>query len=204
MQFPNIPTDNLYKFMAITGLITIILSFASLFYSLNKLMNDQMDLLKNSALSNIDLKYQVNDMYQWSKLADFHISKIPDSIIQSNDYKKIEWYVGDDDTVRISLLEIDYFLESGMITDQSLFALLKTERKIIQNYIDTEKNRVIAKSTRKKLNRRMVFSAFHFFLSVLFTIYGFNLTVKGFRFWYDRHQKYQDMIIKNESEKINE
>lgn len=202
MQIPNIPTDNLYKFMAITGVIILIICYATLYYSMDKINKDMTELSHNLDITGIDMEYFTNDIYRLDKISDILISKMPDSI-----QNLIHAHLNDTlsyDSVGPSILWVDYLLEAGGIKDPNFIAYLNAYKVTVQRQIDFDKTILNAKFIQKKIKNRFRIYIIQSIISFLFMIGGYILAHSGFKKWYDRHQKYQDIIIKNQSEKINE
>lgn len=193
MNLPNLPTDNLYKFFAITGLLILLISIGSYITSFNNLNRDIIEFMKKLDLLEIEINYHHDDIIELDKIlkTDFY-SKLDTSVL--NRYEK--------DTIRnarTSLIKYKYFLNSLPSTDTNLKTFTSLVMESIKNYRMIENKVVEINYYDKRISQNKSLLTGHCILSIIGLIFGIYLTFKGFFNWYFKYQKYQDKLIKKES-----
>jgi hypothetical protein len=156
MDISKLPTDNLYKFLAIFGLIIFLASFypyivlSELETSIGEVKDDSEIVYKkfSSHKDWIDKLSQLADSTKDKKL----IEKIFDISLEEKE-------------------KIDFYYNEGLVVDKEL--------NIIKNKLEQ--------------------ATYLFYVCLGTQAIGFMLMYFGFKFWYQRLQKYQDMIIKREA-----
>jgi hypothetical protein len=201
MEIPSLPTDNLYKFVALTGVLGIVLILY--FYinqrsTLRKELNDQLLNIELSGLDTTLLNIKQHDVDQrLLSFAAFIAEKYPEDISRrkvTNDF--IKEYKTKLDT--ISEFNWMYYL---ILKHPQYMPLIS---QLLETNIEYKEYAV--KSL--KLNREhkyQVDALFHtqellnkLKLSLIAgLIVCVGLTILGFWLWYYRVQVYQDQILKD-------
>ncbi len=78
MNIPNLPSDNLYKFICIGGLILSISSFLSIIYQNQQYANRMFDISYETKLIKEKKDHLINDLNSFEK----HVDKMPVSTAQ--------------------------------------------------------------------------------------------------------------------------
>ena len=159
MDITKFPTDNLYKFLAIFGLVILIISvyypfqLQNQFEKLNADIRTDLDLLHDSVLRQKDRINSLNELVDSSsnKNNEYLLSSQKEEKIKANNFKK-----------DISIIE---------------------------------------KNNNEIININYELNIFKYIASVLIPL-GSLMMIVGFYFWYTKLQRYQDIILKGETQKI--
>lgn len=143
MNLPNIPTDNLYKFMALTGILIIVLSSTLFIVKGNRTQEINQELKKLGSLIDSELSNK-----------ELVILRLKNDETFKKNYKA-------DNSISVYEAETTKLLE---------------ELKLILK--DKPTYRLIA---------------------LVFGFLGITLSLFGFKLWYEKVQKYQDIILENEA-----
>lgn len=181
MQLPNLPTDNLYKFVALTGLILFVLATASAIivpYHLH------MQFLKLNS-----------DMAILCDEQSFLIEKMKSD---NEGYKSYCEYL---ETVkkRKSKKRGDKIIENYFDSDSKEFLAITEKRD--QTILEVRKKRLLIEHQTEVLKYLERETPIVFWVCFALSNLGIIMSAMGFIFWYKRHQVYQDRIIKKEAEK---
>lgn len=174
MQIPKIPTDNLYKFKALSGIILIIASLFVFIYLEKDKYESLIEIAKYSELSSID-STQINDsIIYYEKLLD----------IKETAFKQKYKFHHD------SLYIENPVLNSSMIKDIENIWNIKLK---IQNLRSKSEFRNTELRIQNKIeNIKEIFYKFSYVVLIILGGFGILLSIFGFRQWYVRTQKYFD------------
>lgn len=183
MEFtvPKIPTDNLYKFMALTGIVLVLLSFIPFYYA-HKLkvktiqLNSEIEILRQQREW---LTKDVNDLEAASE-----------KLIQR--YDKYDEHAGRKDAS-------DHVSElTGIKTriDKKAEEVLKEVSKVQELNRQRFVSEAQQRAKHKELNYLLIIMRVGTFLSIFLFVGGSIFAYKGFLLWYSRLQIPLDRIIK--------
>ncbi|TDT44961.1 hypothetical protein CLV90_2040 [Maribacter spongiicola] len=170
MNVPNLPTDNLYKFMAIFGLIIFVFSL----YLITSLRSNANDLIiqYNHENSNFNRRYdKVWEEYN-QLLEKYHIERNTDSI-----------------NVIISAKDSTELKEIIKSLRQAELAIEKVEADNVQYKLEKEKNKI----------EYLINSSDSWEMKILF-LFGLIMMNIGFFLWYHKNQIYIDAETKYKGE----
>ncbi len=184
MTIPNLPTDNLYKFVALTGVVLLILS---LLYpeSQRTTIRDEITLY-NGEVRKLNFerdksKRKLKDIKEQVKELDKKTNCKCNSIVNDSIISRTKILEGPDELVKLSL-EIDRLVEEYVSINRELnmkVAEIDAKLELINN-----KNQDL-----EELNEA----------TSLFIPFSFLLSIAGFFLWYDNTQKYQDRVLKEQA-----
>lgn len=199
MEIPTIPTDNLYKFKAISGIVIIIISLASITFNTINLFSELFELNYEWEIIQFEsktLNHDINSIYDVVKQKS---SDLPDSIQEQifNGGTDV-----DSDNNSFSVLIWDYFLESGQIQDPSDIAIIKAGKLLTEKNIEIRRKGYELLYLEKKRQMSFIIFIAHSVITLLLLIWGGKLAIFGFHSWYHKLQKYQDKLIKKQSKGI--
>ncbi len=143
MNIPTIPTDNLYKFMALTGVVLVIGSFILVWFKAERSQELLREYKQGAAL--IEAKIEIAEL---SDLLDQESRK---RIGKSSELRR----------------------EVGV--DRAKLVVIEEELKLI-------------------LEDKLMYMVF----LIVSQVVGFSLSIVGFKLWYERVQKYQDIILRRQ------
>jgi len=214
---PNLPTDNLYKFYAISGIVLILftLTFETIVLSnLDEKSHRIKELIKRSELQTKHLyedvlsleketkilKKEVND-YSIEKDSTFDRSKTLD--------KKLEKLKSNSDYR--DYLEFYYKHQADLIPEyEKLKEIMELSNKHIAKNREYEIKNAEIKSKNNELKENLKNFKLFFYFGIILMIQGFFLSVNGFRKWklkvQDKLDKKLDLelkILENEVRKSN-
>jgi hypothetical protein len=195
-SIPNIPTDSLYKFLSISGLVIILLSVSSYIISFNKLKSEKIEFEKKAKLLDTKINYSTKDLRELililkkdfpNKLNVNYINKF-DSI-----YK-----IDSVNNTAFSILGIKYKLETIPSSDSNpaIFETLLIE--LADNIKALDSNRIELNYNNKQILFKRKLLRGHLILGISGLLIGIFLSFKGFHNWYYKHQIYQDILIKKD------
>jgi hypothetical protein len=199
MEIPKIPTDNLYKFKAISGIVIIIISLASITYNTINLfselfeLNYEWDIIQFEAKT---LSHDINSIYDVVKQKS---SNLPDSI-QEQIFNGGTDVTSDSNS--FSVLIWDYMLESNQIHDPSEIAIIKAVKLLTEKNIEIKRKGYELLYLEKKRQMSLIIFIAHSVITLLLLIWGGKLAIFGFHSWYYKLQKYQDKLIEKQSKGI--
>ena len=169
----DLPTDNLYKFMAIFGMLLIILPFL-VFPTIQNYKYRIIDLTTKAALKDNELK-------ELEKI----VKQVEDKTSQLNKEEHIKNYE--------NKFEVIKFREVKKVE--------KTLKEVFKKIEIGEIESINLNNELKKVVADFNYFAILIYIIKVFPIIGFIISIIGFYLWYNKNQKYLDIIIKKESEK---
>lgn len=185
MNIPELPTDNLYKFLAISGLVIAIVSAGGMMY--------------------VSFAIYLDDKYQGS-LEDQARVDVERNILQETreivHSKMLRYEL--QCNCRVDSSNLGYSIINDSLLDQN--GVNKPEIELAR--LNQQLGRILEMDN--DLRRREAVITFHKdeyilkfnlieYMETLFLIFiglGIFIAVRGFRMWYQRSQKYQDFILK--------
>jgi hypothetical protein len=201
VDIPSIPTDNLYKFLAIGGLVAWIGGAYLNYLSSSNSIHQKATV----ALEDVEASFNRQLLAQSSKIFDLDLK-----IAQSD-------YEGDEAKLKAFL---EAHKQSGApLSDQdqqTLEQLLSQVRKDNSEFLalgpkllDLAQQQAKASSAETKakfdaLEEEWTHGAANtfFWISTAFQTLGISSCIWGFFWWYWRVQRYQDQLLKNEAAQI--
>lgn len=186
------PTDNLYKFTAISGLLLIVFSFVPNYFSF-KLGEQIIDLRKRTNIIHIEKDY----------LSDTPTHKLAENLNQRNEALKntLSQIPKDEKSLRENYGE--KYIES--LNNEALQIKDKT-LQVMQEVSQVEKQQMELKIKLEELSSATTLAEYYEksisdlrLLSYGTLITGVGLVILGFRWWYVKVQKPNDLILVNEA-----
>ena len=169
----DLPTDNLYKFMAIFGMLLIILPFL-VFPTIQNYKYRIIDLTTKAALKDNELK-------ELEKI----VKQVEDKTRQLNKEEHIKNYENEFDVNK----------------SREVNEVEKTVKDVFKKIEIGEIESINLNNELKKVVADFNYFAILIYIIKVFPIIGFIISIIGFYLWYNKNQKYLDIIIKKESEK---
>lgn len=178
MDFTTLPTDNLYKFQALSGIALVILSLY-LVFNFSKIIYKQFFKL---LYDRENLKFKTDLLEKHMKRVDKELTKL--EIIQSESKLK---NMPDIESLNTEKFEVD--LEKVKIlhiqTQEKSSELMHLQKRL--------------KIQLSQMGVLLIAFAILYFTVALIMFKGVKLSEKGFNSWYEKVQIYQDIIIQNQS-----
>lgn len=184
MNIPNLPTDNLYKFIALTGVLLLLISIFYPEYQRIKIRDEITHY--NGEIKKLNIESNKSN----SKLKDIkeQVEKL-DSISNT----KSNSIVNDTIIVRTQVLEgpkvlVDLSLQIDKLVDEYLS--IRRDLSIQKVEVNTKLNLINDKEADlKDINELTNYLG------------GFSIVLSflGFLLWYEKTQKYQDRVLKEQS-----
>jgi hypothetical protein len=207
MEIPNLPTDNLYKFMAISGVTIAIVGFLMSYYG----YRDSITELDKIHTEYCLLDFEIKNLKSLDSLISNEINDIKSELIK---------YGNLDDNIK-EKIEIDEIKKYYSVPkNRDLYVFLHTykselfpefkkyeeikqketkkdelEQNIKRNEILLKERYRIWKDTKNQINKLN-------WMWVIFTGLGTYIAINGFILWYKKVQKYLDEEIKDKSNKL--
>lgn len=171
MNIPNIPTDNLYKFQALSGVIIVLLSF---YVTIDRINEVRLKILEST---------------EEAKIIGAKTSALSERIeTLKNIIENTVHRQNDKHTKDITKVEITY-------TNSEIKELfIEVYEKNLMHKIEQVKN----ESSIEKAKYLHEESKRIFKMGVFASIIGFVMSITGFRWWYFRVQKPLDKLLKNQ------
>ena len=169
----DLPTDNLYKFMAIFGMLLIVLPFL-VFPTIQNYKYRIIDLTTKAALKDNELK-------ELEKI----VKQVEDKTSQLNKEEHIKNYENEFDVNK----------------SREVNEVEKTVKDVFKKIEIGEIESINLNNELKKVVADFNYFAILIYIIKVFPIIGFIISIIGFYLWYNKNQKYLDIIIKKESEK---
>jgi hypothetical protein len=188
--FPAPPTDNLYKFQALSGLVLMVGCFFFFSDRVEKLQTQRLEIENSMAMSTIESKYLAEDSTNLMQNLDTLQAKA-DNLIQEKD--KLQRETNNvqerEDSIKLSAQE-----------DQKVFTQLKEARnQLFQRGRDFRLKVQEIKNKSDLLNNAagqtkeyLRYMAWIMPAVIFWTLWGFGN-------WYSKIQIYQDRILKHEA-----
>jgi len=184
MNIPNLPTDNLYKFIALTG---VLLLFISIFYPEYQRIRIREEItLYNGEIKKLNIesdksKRKLKDIKEQVEKLDT-ISKIKsNSIVNDSVITRTRVLQGPKELVDLSL-QIDKLVEEYLSIERDL-SIQRVEVNTKLNLINDKE------ADLEDINELVNYLG------------GFSIVLSflGFILWYEKTQKYQDRVLKEQS-----
>jgi len=206
MEIPNLPTDNLYKFMATSGVVIVIVGFLMNYYG----TKDSISELNKIKTENCLLEFDIENLKKSDSLISIELDKL------ESDFKKYD-LVNDSIHEKINIAEIKSFYKEQKNRD--LFVFLNTYRgdifpeirKLEEIKLKRAKRDELEQSIKRNeilLNERYrIWESANSRMNILIWMWSiFNgigalIASIGFILWYRRVQKYMDQELKNKNTK---
>ena len=174
MNLPDIPTDNLYKFMAIFGLVLIVATNVIVFIAGNSIMNLGTSLLQSAAVSTYDQKAINEEKTNAQRLSD-NLTKTLATTSSQQQQVLITQIAKEQDIVTN---------DNSKLIDVNNPILKFNESKELVKWVNLEEKLLL------------IFIGAGNAIGIVVAFYGFVL-------WYMKLQKYQDKMIKQKTESKN-
>lgn len=205
-MLPNLPTDNLYKFWALSGLFICIVGIG---YPASLIKQDAKDI-RNSKKALAITKVRVEAVKEraarlsklattkssllnkeQSRLAEFW-GDIEKELKKANNAEakaRAEAHIANVNALSGRIKENNLELEKVVTQEEEVVEQLLLYAIDIESYKDSYKDGVI--------------HLLGLFISILLVgTLGITLTIKGFRQWYNKVQRYQDSLLKAQAEEL--
>jgi len=191
MKFPEIPTDNLYKFMAISGITIVIISLLP-FYHVHVATIDTIRL--GGEIQKLDEQaiWITEDVEKLKEETD-KLKKEVDKKLGHISFKEIE------EVVRAQKPDSEMTKEQVEKVEDELN---KIELKASEITNAIRKHKTLSIELKMKLNEQTYLNRVMRIESILFLIgalVGFLLSLTGFMLWYRKVQILQDRIIQKKA-----
>lgn len=199
MQIPSLPTDNLYKFISLSGLALILLTGYKFLNFIDEYTKEkQIVKLKIYELKSKEEKLQ-KDLLNLEKLItskgnNFYKIKIDQRAKTKTHEKGIRLYKKIlENMLKYKPSQYDRIMSISSTLDHIIE--LKSKHDELENFrteinIGLEKLLIIREAF---LETSIIYT--------LFIISGLSFFIVGLKLWYNRHQIFEDIIIKKQSEK---
>lgn len=202
------PTDNLYKFLAISGLLLIVLSFVPNYFNF-QLWEQKYEYLKTLDIYVAELE-KYNEDYGKFNTRLKELNQKYDESIES--YKKHN-ELGSD--IEKELKEKNFQkadeLYKSYLSDKKIIQDRQNNIKELKTNIENEKKEIDKKTIEIKVKKAEIDKTKNLIehyneeisrlraLSILIFVLGIIAAISGFFLWYYRIQKYDDLILANEA-----
>lgn len=215
MELPNLPTDNLYKFISLTGILFVVFFFVYPLTRIDRIRNKQISL--DAELSMLNASNEIFDakLNSFGKDVKTLEKKIKDNYGKSDSLSKYE------NKPRINLVELlnnlhdkeyreyikftfDY--EKKIIPEKFELELLKRMSDSIREIENKQKLTLVGiKSKNAQISENIKQENGWIWAEILGFTLGLILIALGFKFWYNKVQIPLDEKLKLEVEllKIN-
>jgi len=215
-SIPNLPTDNLYKFYAISGIVLILFTLTFETIVLTSLDEKSHKISELININEIEFNYLKKDVESLENEMDLLKSETKDySIVQDSSYDKNKSLDNKLDKLKTDsnyrdYQEFYYKYENKLIPEVEKLNELNELRKLyVKNNREFDLKRVELESKNEELidNLSQFNKFFYFGLFLLFQ--GFYLSFIGFRNWktkvqdlLDRKLEIELRLLENEEKKI--
>ncbi|KAB5489420.1 hypothetical protein [Flagellimonas hadalis] len=227
ISIPNLPTDNLYKFEAISGVFIFL--FAVVFLSLQgvEYLDDINDLEKKESIEILQMRHLLQDQEWLSKEIDLLKSQVK----ELDSFMKYDGLDGDNDFINLNAHEklhkrLDLskdpnyrdYMEFRYKYREDIFPNLKTFKELAELTKENEKTlRKLSISNidlnfyELKINQRGKILKLLILVCCILMILGTILAIRGFRHWYikvqskiDLKMDYEVKSLKSQIKKLEE
>lgn len=184
MNLPNLPTDNLYKFIALTGVILLVISIFYPEYQ-RKTLRDEIEVYNGEVrklnLEKTKSKEKQNELKKRIELLDEKSNCDCKSIVNDSIIVRTKIIEGPKELVELSS-EIDRLIEEYSQLNRE-FDLKSLEVSTKLALINNKENDLL------EINEATdFFGPFSFFIAFI-----------GFLLWYEKTQKFQDKVLKEQA-----
>lgn len=183
------PTDSLYKFLSIIGLVIFLTSVVSPILLKRELNKQYTEFIRDVSTNNLDAK-------TW-KDAQKQVEK------ESVRFRDIHRRLGEvfDPNSKASLAEQKRVLDEAKVFDDAYSKLLADFEKLLD---DWHKQTVQIDYKKNLVEDTEVYAQDMFTLFLLAGPIGLIMSIMGFVLWYRRAQKYEDLVLRKKVEEPNE
>ena len=205
MNIPNIPTDNLYKFLSISGLLIIILSIGSLFYNSNNLNTEILVLNRNISHYNLRSEQNVCDALALMDIMEEDLIKLGKK--EPSRYDSIRNGIYPPDLLpllpdssfcltKYSILALEYHQHETI--DPHAKIIYNLQRKYWLETRRLDSLRIECEHDQKQIKYKERLLIYNIIVSVIGILFGLICSFIGFSRWYYKHQQYSDIKIRRE------
>ncbi len=207
MQLPNLPTDNLYKFIALSGvfiLITLLvllnLSKSRILIEIDEIETEEGELVFEMELKNLRTEEIGNELKILRERVDEYKRK--GYIESDNDINSLLKKLKDSE--EREYYQFLYKYEEKIlpeiftlnVIEAKCDELFELQNKTRLNKMQVNRKRELIRSKYRRLKQDIWKYYLGIIISLIISIYGFVL-------WYKRVQIYLDLKLKNEITKLN-
>jgi len=215
MELPNLPTDNLYKFMSLTGILFVVFFYVYPLTRIDKIRIEQINL--NAELARLNVSTEIFKFKQSSLQKDFKTleKKIVEKYGETDSISKFEkkqrinldklWNNLHDKEYR-EYLKFTFDYEKKIIPEKFELDLLKSMSDSIMEIGNKQRLILIEiESKNAQIGEKIKQENGWIWAEILGFSLGLILTTLGFKFWYYKVQIPLDEKSKLENEllKIN-
>lgn len=186
MDIPVLPTDNLYKFMAMSGLLIAIFFSLILIYSMYIIETKKLEIDNNIDNLNANIEIYKDS----SKIETNYITDLVEQLKQKNEFAEII-YKNLNTEKHIDDYK-EYLKDKEKINEIIYKTRLKLEDTHNKLKFKIQENKNFLKELNKMINFFIILSIICFLGMIL----GVLLAIKGFSLWKTRLQDYLDKNIK--------
>lgn len=195
MSIPNLPTDNLYKFLSISGIFIIILSLSSLYFN-SKTLNTEI-IETNRKIRHYG--YKIEDWICESEQLEYifqiekELTNDIDSIKQRTKFDTLN-----NCSKKTTALVFEYF-KSKFPNDNGLKSYLDLEINHMNNHKKVDSLEIDIEYEIKLVDYKILLLKRNRIFSISGILIGFLCSIVGFIFWYNKSQKFLDLKLKKEA-----
>ncbi|MBN1968437.1 MAG: hypothetical protein JW870_03630 [Candidatus Delongbacteria bacterium] len=203
MEIPNLPTDNLYKFMATSGVVITIVCLILVSISSNERYKELSDIYTEYLL----LDYEIGVLHKKDSILFIEISALNDKLdkYETRKEKPAKVKLDDIQTLYSNPENRDLFIflqkyHNELIPEALDFKNLQLkEAQLAENREILHRKEILFKERYRIWKEEHKRSRIIIWILMSAAIIGSNLAVWGFFFWYKRVQIYLDRQIKNDN-----
>jgi hypothetical protein len=203
MQIPNLPTDNLYKFMATSGVVSIIVCL--ILVSITS--NDKHKEFNNIYTEYLLLDYEIGVLHEKDSILFKDISTLKNKLskYQTQNEKQEDIELGDIQLFYSNPENRDLFIflqkyHNEIIPEALDFQNLQLkESQLVENRENLHKKEILLNERYRIWKEAHNRNEIIIWVLIVTAIIGSNLAVWGFSFWYNRVQIYLDKQIKRDN-----
>ena len=186
MDIPALPTDNLYKFMAISGVLIAMFFSLILIYSMYIIETKNLEIDNN--INNIDINIEI--FKKSSEIETNYINDLVENLKQKSELAKT---IYKNLNTRELIKDYNEYLKDKEKINEMIYKVkLKLEDNNNKLKFEIQKNKSFLEELKKMANFFIILSIICF----LGIILGIYLAIKGFSLWKTRLQDYLDKNIK--------
>lgn len=196
MNLPSLPTDNLYKFIAIAGLVLIIFSLWYLNETSNVVLRDSQEYKNKFKLLSIEQKHLMSDLTCLKEIINEKKEAVHDSI------QETKFDESKDTSDASPYINLWARLQSNKDTD--LISITQSFSELIIKQRELEKIEIELEDYESRYDNSLIQWKTYKVLFWVILLDGIFLMFLGFFLWFKKHQQYQDFLLKDEYEKRKE
>lgn len=187
MNIPTLPTDNLYKFMAISGLLIVIFFLSILIYSIFIIETKRLEIDNNIDITNTNIELTKKYLAIETK----YLNDMLDLLNYKNEFTKI---IPKDLNINKYIDDYKEFIKDRKEINEINYKIgLKLNENHSKVELEIQKNKNYVKELNKIVNFFIVLGIICFFGMLS----GAYLAFKGFVLWKEKLQDHLDQNIKN-------